>query len=174
MKYGGGYLYDGGGHIIDQLVQLAGSRAKTVFADLQKRLWTDSMDTETYANINIRFENGLVGELDISGIMWYRKERFVIMGEKGTFVALAHDSFGEADCFVYTETDGLTSKSEIKLVDTGNLLAGMADFYKKLSDHLLHSGPLSVEPKNVRESIKIIEAAYRSAETGQSVDVLDW
>ncbi len=110
---GGGYLYDAGGHLADQLVQMAGSRVATVYADLQKRIWTDGMDTETYANVQVRFENGLTAELDIGGIMWFRKPRFLIMGEQGTFTATAHENFGEADCFLH-DANGLTPVKSIE------------------------------------------------------------
>jgi len=171
---GGGYLYDAGAHMADQLVQLARSRVKTVFADLQTRVWTDVMDTETYANVTVRFENGLVGVLDISGIMWYRKPRFLIMGENGTFVAVAGDDFGKATCCLYTEVAGLPARVEIESAKTGDFKTNMENYYRRLADHLLRGGEVPVDPGQVRESIKILEAAYVSAETGQSVDVSPW
>ena len=147
---------------------------KTVFADLQRRVWTDIADTETYGNVSVRFENGLMGELDISGIMWYRKPRFVIMGEKGSFVALAHENFGQADSYIYTEKSGAPIKLEVPPAKTGNLLDGMLKFYQQMAKHLLQDCPVPVKANEVRESIKIIQGAYRSSETGQSVEVFSW
>lgn len=168
--FGGGYLYDAGGHMIDQLAQMAGCRAKTVFADLQKRVWTDTMDTETYALVTVRFENGLMGLVDVSGIAWYRKPRFVIMGEKGTFVAMADENFGQATGFIYASVADSKAKIELGKSKESKWML----FYQQLADHLLNNSELSVKPEEARESIKIIEAVFRSAETGQSVEILNW
>jgi scyllo-inositol 2-dehydrogenase (NADP+) len=174
MKFGGGYLYDGAAHLADQLVLMANSRVKTVLADLQKRVWTETMDTETYANVNVRFENGLVGELDISGIMWYRKPRFVIMGEKGSFVALAHENFGQADSFIYTEKVGWPVKIDVPAVKPRTFMEVAMEFYQQVARHLTDGESVPVDPREIRETIKIIQAAYSSAERGQSVEVLSW
>jgi len=171
MEYGGGYIYDSGGHMIDQITQLAGCPAKTVFANLQRRLWTDTMDTETYANIVVRFENGLVGVIDLSGIYWYRKPRFVAMGEKGSFVGMADPNFGQfASACIKTEIAGLESTVSVDPLPKEDPTL----YYRRLADHLLRGAELSVRPEDVRESIKIIQAAYESERTGQSVDVSNW
>jgi len=47
----------------------------------------------------------------------------------------------------------------------------MRGFYQKVASHLMGEGPVPVDPAGVRESIKIIEAAQRSSESGWSVDV---
>ncbi len=167
--YGGGFLYDAGAHLIDQLVQIAGCRAKTVFADLQRRIWTDTMDTETYAHVIIHFESGLVGMLDISGIAHYRKPRFLIMGEKGTFVAIADENFGNAECFIYKNVSDSSERIAVEPQKRDWL-----QFYHGLANHLLRGSELPVKPEEVRESIKIIESTFSSAETGQSVDILNW
>ena len=169
-RFGGGYLYDAGGHLADQLVQMTGSSVQSVSADLQKRIWTDVMDTETYANLQIRFENGVTAEMDISGIMHYRKPRFVIMGELATVVAVAHENFGEADCRIHSQ-NGTT---EIEAVQTISGVDRMERFYTQVADHILGDGPVPVDPAGVRESIKILQAANPSAESGASVDVSTW
>ena len=166
--YGGGYLYDAGAHMIDQLVVLAGCRATTVFASLQRRVWTDTMDTETYAHVIVRFENGLVGVVDISGLAWHRKPRFLLLGERGTFVGTADPDFGKlSSAQIKTEVVGLPStiKVEPLLREDGKL------YYRRLADHLLKGAELSVAPQQVRESVKIIEAALASSEMGRSIDL---
>lgn len=170
-RFGGGYVYDAGGHMADQLVQIVKAPVRTVFADMQYRVWSDTMDTETYANICVRFENGLVGVMEISGIMWHRKPRFIIMGEKGTFVAVAHENFGEADGIIYTETAGHPSTIELHSLEQKNRSNPILLFYQQLAAHLLRGSAVPVKPEEVRESIKIIEAAFLSAETGKSVEV---
>ena len=167
LRFGGGYLYDAGGHMADQLVQMAGSSVHSVSADLQERLWTDVMDTETYANVQIRFENGITAEMDVSGIMYYRKPRFVIMGEQATFVATAHENFGEADCRIHS-AEGV---EEMKSVEWPAGAGRMRGFYERVADHLEGRGPVPADPAGVRESIKILDAARQSADQGSSVNV---
>ena len=160
LRFGGGYLYDAGGHVADQLVQMTGSGVQSVSADLQKRLWTDTMDTETYANVQIRFANGITAEMDISGIMYYRKPRLVIMGEKAAFVAIAHENFGEADCRIHSSR-GVEDVPSVASPVGGERMRG---FYERVAAHLQGQGPNPVDPIGVRESIKILDAARRSAE----------
>lgn len=168
-SFGGGYLYDMGSHLIDQLVQLAGCRAKTVFADLQRSGWGDTMDTETYANLTVRFEKGLVGVIDVSGIARYRKPRFLIMGGKGAYLAIADEEFGKASGFIHTNVSDPSVKVEAELIK-----GDWRDYYQQLADHLLEGSELQVKPEEVRETVKIIEGAFQSSEKGQSIEVLDW
>ena len=163
---GGGYIYDAGAHVIDQVALLAGCRAKTIFADLQKRVWTDTMDTETSAHITIRFENDLVGVVDISGIAWHKKPRWLLLGEKGSFIK---EDWSEGPGYIRTQVADLPAKIKVESVKDNWI-----DFYHKLADHLLKGAALAVKPEEVRESIKIIEGAFVSDETGQSLEVLDW
>ena len=163
---GGGYIYDAGAHVIDQLVLLTGCRARTVFADLQRRVWTDTMDTETCAHITIRFENDLVGVVDISGIAWHKKPRWLLLGEKGSFIK---EDWSEGPGYIRTQVADLPAKIEVESAKDDWI-----DFYRRLADHLLKGSELAVKPEEVRESIKIIEGAFRSDQEGRSVEVLDW
>ena len=168
-RFGGGYLYDAGGHLADQLVQMTGSSVQSVSADLQKRIWTDVMDTETYANVQIRFQNGITAEMDISGIMHYRKPRFVVMGDKATFVAIAHENFGEADCRIHSVDGAEDVKPKKTLVGVDR----MTRFYERVAGALRGDGPVPVDPAGVRESIAILDAARQSSDGGRSVNLAD-
>lgn len=165
-EFGGGYIYDAGAHVIDQLVQLAGCRATRVYSDTQSRIWTDTMDTETYAHITLRFESGLSAAIDISGIARYAKPKWILFGEKGTFVK--QDWEGGLG-YIYTSVADLSAKIEVE-PKVGNWL----DFYNRLSEHLLKGTELWVKPEEAREAIKIMEGAFRSAENDTLVDISEW
>lgn len=166
MHLGGGFIYDGGSHIIDQVVQMAGCRAKTVFADIQRRVWTDTMDTDTASLITVRFESGLVAVFDISSIAWHKKHRWLMLGEKGSFMK---QDWEEDPGYIETRVADLPARIEVEAIKRDWLPT-----YQKLADHLLNGEDLWVKPEEVRETVKIIQGAFESDKTGQSVEILDW
>jgi len=161
-KHGGGVLYDWGAHLLDQALQLIDSQPKTVFADVQKRVW--DMDVETFAKVIIRFENGCIFEVDLGNVQWSSKPRWRIFGENGT---LRKETLEPGDkARVTTSVSGVAADLLIDSIqgDRGGL-------YGNISAHLNEGAQLLVEPDDVRKSISLIEAAFESAESGKSVSV---
>jgi predicted dehydrogenase len=65
---------------------------------------------------------------------------------------------------VKTEVAGLTA--EMTVPSAGG---DWRDFYRNLAAALRGDAPLAVLPEEVRENVRVMEAAFRSAETGQVV-----
>jgi len=161
-KHGGGQLYDWGAHLFDQAVQLLGSTPTTVFADIQRRVW--DVDVDTFAKVVVRFENGCIFEADLGNVQWTSKPRWLVFGEKGTLVKESFDP--EEKASLKTSLHGMSADVQLQSVP-----GDWSEVYRNISDHLNEGAELAVKPEDVRKSIAIIEAAFKSAESGQSVPI---
>ena len=153
---GGGFLPDWGGHLIDQVVLLAQSEPERVFAVLEYRVW--NVDVDTHARVLTTFKNGLATEIEVSNISWLSRPRWHVRGEEGALI------YQGGKALVKT-ADGETEIPNV----TGNL----REFYQNIAAAVNEGANLLVRPEEVRTSIAIIEAAFLSAQRGESVTVSD-
>ncbi len=161
-KHGGGQLYDWGAHLFDQAVQLVRRDPVTVFAEIQRRVW--DVDVDTFAKVIVRFENGCLFEVDLGNVQWTSKPRWQVFGEKGALVKETFDP--EEKARVRTSLNGTPGELRLESVP-----GDWSEVYTNVSRHLNEGADLIVKPENVRKSIAIIEAAFKSAECGQSVSI---
>lgn len=161
-KRGGGHIYDWGAHLIDQAVQLVNSEAETVFCDFQYRVW--KTDVESYMKCLIRFKNRLVYEIDIGNIPRLSKPRWYVLGELGVLVKqfIGPDEKAKVRAQI---------NESIRDMEIESVRAEWRDYYVNISQVLNSGAELIVKPEDVRKDIVIIEAAIKSAETGESVKV---
>lgn len=163
-KHGGGMLYDWGAHLVDQAVQMVPAKPVSVFATMQHRVW--DVDVETHASVHITFANGCVAHVDLGNISWIPRHRWLVRGEAG---ALFKQTLGDdSRARVHTAVDGLRTQMEIDPVP-----ASWGSFYQNIAAHLLEGAELIVKPEEVRVGIAVIEAAFKSAETGAVVQLAD-
>jgi len=155
-EMGGGFLYDWGCHLLDQIVQLARSEPEVVFATLEYRVW--DVDVDTHARVLTKFKNGLVTEVEVSNISWLSRPRWHVRGEKGALIYQ-----GGRACVK-------TAAGETHIPDVPGNPRG---FYENISAVLNKGAELAVKPEEVRTSIAIIEAAFLSAERGESIRLCD-
>ncbi|HID11294.1 MAG TPA: Gfo/Idh/MocA family oxidoreductase [Candidatus Latescibacteria bacterium] len=151
---GGGFLYDWGCHLLDQVVQLVNSRPKLVFADLQTRVWDVGVDT--HALVITKFEDGLLAGIEVSNVSWLGRPRWHIRGEEGALIyqggrAIVRTSRGE--------------------VEVQNVVGNPKGFYENISAVLNLGEELAVKPEEAKSVIAIIEAAFASAGTDSAVMV---
>ena len=119
-------------------------------------------DVENVAQVVIGFANGAVFNIFLSQLSRLHKPRWYVLGEKG---ALIKETIGSDDkARVKTEVAGLTA--EMTVPSAGG---DWRDFYKNLAAALRGEAPLAVLPEEVRENVRVMEAAFRSADTGQVV-----
>jgi len=151
-RAGGGLLYDWGAHLLDQIVLLTPSEPAHVFAATDRRR---TGEADTHARVIVRFEDGLLGEMEVSRASWIPRPRWRVCGGRGT---LLHQGAG----FRLKTDEG---EREIAYTAPGD----PNDYYRNIVAVLEEGAPLLVTPEQVRKSIAIIEAALRSDETGASV-----
>ena len=152
-KYGGGLLYDFGPHRIDQLLQLLDwPRVRDVYADLKSCVWSDEVDD--YCMVVIRFENGVSSHVETTTVARLGMGGVVIGGSEGTF------------------KDGIIKTGEgddQPEVPAREFEQDWDAYYRNIHAHLSAGEPLAVPLAQTRQMIAILDAAIRSAETGQVV-----
>ena len=152
---GGGQLNDSGSHLIDILLWTTGLTAESVFA------YSNNYDTEVDIDsaLSFRFTNGAQGTISIIGDspMWW--EEFSIWGSKGVLLyrngTILQRKYGEAEM---QEVDELPEDSTPD---------------QNFVDAILGRAQVQVPPECGLRVIELTEAAWRSAEAGQRVQVSD-
>jgi predicted dehydrogenase len=160
--HGGGQLTDWGAHLVDQALRMMPSRPVDVWCRFQHRVW--GTDVENFAHAIVSFQNGASFNLFLSQLSRLHKPRWYILGERGS---LLKETLGSDDKVrVKTKVGGLVS--EMAIPSAGG---DWREFYRNLASALRGEEPLAVQAEEVRENVRVMEAAFRSAETGQVVQV---
>jgi len=173
----GGQLFDWGAHLTDQAVQIAGCRAKTVYATAQFRKW--QIEIDSHIRVHTVFESGLEFFIELSRLAKQPKPRWRVFGEEGTLVKFGIDTqerylnmgrLEEAkdDPENYAKVSATINGIPVEMTvqtEKGDWFA----YYRNISDVLNKGAELIVKPEDVRESVAIVEAAMKSVETGEVV-----
>lgn len=142
---------------LHRLIDLFG---QVVSVSTQARFWQD--DPEFYSAClcaaQLRFTSGLIGEVIYGkGKTFFQAERkFEVQGEQGTLIF-----DGEQGKLVKQET---TTPIEV-----GSRRGLFAKDTKMVLDHLLEGTPLYITPAESLYTLKVADAARKSAETGQTI-----
>ena len=170
---GGGRIYDLGAHLLDQILLLFPETVTGVYCrthhDLPER------DIESEGFVLITFESGRTAVIDLSSLATVQKPRFYVRGTLGTFVKSGLDPqekalmAGDIDSAVEPESQygTLRTRDTERLVPT--LPGRWRSFYENMRDALtLGAAPLVTLPQ-ARRMMAVLDAAKRSAGTGQVV-----
>ncbi|MFH0838583.1 MAG: Gfo/Idh/MocA family oxidoreductase [Candidatus Omnitrophota bacterium] len=160
--YGGGVLYDMGSHLIDQLLSLIDQRVVGVWCNMQNVLWSDEVDD--YFKCLIRFEDGLVAQLETSQISKYNLPRWYIVGSRGAILCENWDG----PVKVMAESTEIRDREFVPAMESGD----WAEFYKNIYKALTEKAELIVKPQQVRRTAAVIDAAKKSHVSAREVKIL--
>jgi len=176
---GAGTLYNLGSHMIDQALQLFG-KPDYIFADVRAQR-TDSKVDDSF-DITMHYDDV---KCLVRGSYLVKEPgpRYILHGTHGSFLKHGLDpqeqalkegnapggkSWGEDDPGLYGLLHSeISGDDKIENVPTlpGNYMA----YYNNIHDHLRNGEPLAVTPSEALDVIRVIEAAYESAEKGITV-----
>ena len=152
-KYGGGLLYDFGPHRIDQLLQLLDwPPVRDVYCDLKSCVWSDEVDD--YCLVIIRFEGGVTSHVETTTIARLGIGGTLIVGRDGAYRD-GTIKVGEGD--------------DARETPAPEFERDWDAYYRNIHAHLTAGEPLAVPLEQTRQMIAIIDAALRSAASGQVV-----
>lgn len=170
---GGGKLYDLGAHLLDQILVLFPEPVLSVYCrthfDLPER------DVESEGFVVITFASGRTAVIDVSSLAAVQKPRFYVRGTLGTFTKHGLDPqekammAGAIDDAVEPEGQygTLRTRDAERVVPT---LAGRwRTFYENLRQALVSEAAPLVTLAEARRVMSVMDAAKRSAATGQVV-----
>ncbi len=180
VEEGGGLLYDLGAHLIDQALVLFGP-AERVYAEVEARRAGATVDDVVF--VNLTHQNGVRSRLYATAVARILGPRFHLRGLQGAFEKYGLDPQEEA--LRQGERPGKpgwgtearsawghlsTTLGALHLDGPVETLPGCYEqFYQALYDALTRGGPPPVDPADAVASLRVIEAARQSAQSGEVV-----
>jgi len=177
---GGGLLYDLGPHLIDQALVLFGPpRAVTADVSIQREF----ARTDDNFEVALHYD-GLKVTLKAGMLVRGASPRFVLRGAAGSFVKYGLDPQEEALKRGRTPADpGWGAEPEERWgtldAEAGGLhlkgrvetLAGRyQDYYQNIADAINGRAELAVKPEEAKDTVRIIELAFRSSAERRTVE----
>ena len=172
-EHGGGRFYDLGAHLVDQAQLLFPQPVESVFCRMHWDI--PGRDVESQCTVILSFEGGRTAVIDLSSLTAHAKPRFEARGERATFIK--HGLDAQEDALKAGDIDLAQEQPEwyarIKTGQEEQVLPTIPgrwrDYYENLA-RALQSGeePLVTLP-SARRTMHILDAALRSARSGQAV-----
>ena len=185
--YGGGMLYDWGVHQVDQILQLFPDRKVTrVFA----QLWSvNTLQVDDYFKLELVFNDQSSAHVACGVFALEKLPRWFVYGSSGT---LKIDDFSAKSGRISKINNQYTvevSEGVDPVVGSSRTMAPLRPeqiqhvplpapvdaanaFYENIVLACQDPTQLAVKPDSVRRTMQVIDAAFASARTRQSVDVL--
>lgn len=180
---GGGMLFDWGVHLIDQMLYMVDSKITTVFADVRNVI---NAEVDDYFKINLVFENGIIGEIELGTYYLTPNRGWTICGNSGTMVSDGFDSDGKIIKTTKLLTNvpgqiimsaegptrsfgppeaGVLVEFPLPAVETDHAL-----FFENCVKVFNDEAEYVVKPEQVRRVLAVMEAARVSSELKKSVN----
>lgn len=177
---GGGQLYDLGSHLIDQAIRLFGTPA-VVYAELPRQRTGSQVDDDTF--VALRYANDFYAHLWMSSVARVGGPRFMVRGLRGAFVKAGLDpqekalsagrrpgdpDWGSEPRELWGRID--TEISGMHVDGVIETLPGAYEvFYAQVRDAITAKAPMPVDPADALLTLRVIEAAQRSAREQQAI-----
>lgn len=170
---GGGWFYDLGAHLFDQLLLLIPQPVTSVY--YRRHFDMAGFDIPSHTLVVIGFENGATGVCDLTGMAAIHKPRFQVLGTQGAFIKYGLDpqevamKAGDIDAAVEAEADfGRLSDGETETI-IPTKPGRWRSYYEHIADILTHRADPIVTLSQARRVIALMDAATQSAETNETV-----
>ncbi len=182
-EHGGGMMYDWGIHLIDQALMIFGWDVKTVYCVCDH---ITNQEVDDGFRLELTFAGGERAMIELGTYNFIAMPRFYMRAEKGT--VLLTDWREEAQvvkCTHWHENDVLPVKTAAGLTKTMAPRDGLTtetyrvskpasdvhDFYRHFIAAIHGEREQDVTHEQMRTDLKIILAAFRSAETGMPIEL---
>lgn len=182
-KYGGGMIYDWGVHLIDQILfMMPEAKVETVYADIKNVLHEEVDD---YFKIILKMDNKITVHIELSTYILDYQPRWLAAGDKGTMVI---KNFGCEGKLLrtgkmleklppqITETEAGPTRQFAPLPPGGiieealpEVTTDWTDFYRNIEETLEGKAEPAIRIPEVRRVLAVMEAAWKSSETGEAV-----
>lgn len=170
---GGGWFYDLGAHLFDQLLLLIPQPITSVY--YRRHFDMPGFDIPSHTLVVVGFENGATGVCDLTGMAAIHKPRFQVLGTTGAFIKYGLDpqevamKAGNIDAAVEAEADyGRLSNGETETI-IPTKAGRWRNYYEHIADVLNNGAEPLVTLGEARRVIALMDAATQSAELGQVV-----
>ena len=174
---GGGKFVDLGAHMIDQALQLIPAPVEKIYARFHTGIWDN--DVEDHAHCIICFANGVDVHIDTSSLARSSKPRWYLVGSTSTLTKEGLDPqekamiAGNIDAAhedpanrarLFAEIAGQPAETVVETIP-----GRWRSYYENIGAVLQGREELAVTPESIRNVMRVIGAAQRSAERNQAI-----
>ena len=182
---GGGMVYDWGVHLLDQMMWMVKSPVKSVYADLFN---VRSPEVDDNFKAILKFEDGTEGFVEVDTNCFIPLPRWHMSGEHGTAVIKSFDCDGEIvkanlikmeyePSIIYTgsgptKTMSPRPKETIETIPLPtDVDSDIHNLFRNFLDVIDGKAERIIKLDEVRRVLEVIEAIFRSAETGKTIEL---
>lgn len=181
-KHGGGMVLDWGVHIIDQILLMVKEKIKSVYCTLDQ---ITNGEVDDGFRLILTFESGKRALLEVGTSNFIELPRWYMLGENGSAVINNWQLDGKIvriidwnknDAVPVKTAAGLTKTMAPRTEDTiatealPKVQADIKDFYRNVMDNIEGKAEILVKHEQLMRVMKLMEAAFKSAETNSVVD----
>ena len=174
---GGGRWIDLGSHLVDQVLQLVGAPVERVYA--QFRSGVHDNDVEDHACCLLTFANGVLAQVTTSSVARVPKRRWFVAGSSGTLIQRGFDTqeeamkAGDIDAARPSARDGASlfrdCGGETRQTAVEPVPGRWRSYYENVAAAILGREEPAVTCESVCEVVGVLEAAAKSAASGEAV-----
>lgn len=181
---GGGMLLDWGVHMIDQLLTMRTEKVVSVYTHMFS---IKCPEVDDYFKLHMRYADGLSAQIEVGTYNFINLPRWYVCGDAGTMqiddwsckgrILKAKDRVVDwEEEIIYTKagptkTMAPRAKETIEEIPLPLQESDYSLYYSDLIDHLEGKKPLAVRPEEAMRTTLVMEAAFKSHETGQAVQM---
>lgn len=184
-EFGGGMLYDWGVHLIDQILQLIKDPIKEVYCTFDH---ITNLEVDDGFKLNIYFDNKRTAYLEVGTYNFISMPRFYVRCKKGTAIItdwwkpckiVRCNYWHENDVLPIKVASGVTKTMAPRdsiTVDEYEIkeeAPDVHDFYRNVCRAIDGKESLIVTHEQMMKVLKVIEAAFKSAASGQVIKLKD-
>ena len=169
----GGVFTNQSVHYIDMMQWLIGAPAQTVYSKMDTCV--HPVDVETHGSAIIKFENGVIGSLDLTNLNYPEDTEgsITILGEKGT-VKIGGKSMNQVLEWSFQESiPGDENVFDSSFIPPTVYGFGHQEFYDRVARFLLNGDGESgiIDGLEGRKSVELLEALYKSSEQSREINL---
>ena len=181
---GGGMLFDWGVHLIDQIMYFCKEKVTDVYCKMFSVYYPEVDDN---FRLTLTFEGGLVAHIEVSTNNFIKHPRFYVLGTEGTMVVdewvgtgkviqplsrddkwgveIAQNKVGPSKTMAPRDP---STVREITLSEPEGIEDNLDPTYRQLVD-AIEGAPLKILPEQALRVVRVMEAAFKSAESGDAI-----
>jgi scyllo-inositol 2-dehydrogenase (NADP+) len=174
----GSLVHDWGAHLIDHALQLVPAPIARVYCRIARP--RPLPEIGNYARLDLTFADGTLYAIETGNLARVPKPRWYVVGDQGALVK--HGLDPQERAFVQTGNPDDAAELPEEKARVTTIAAGLpvemiidsergswTGYYANVSAHLNEGAPLAVTAAQAREVIRVLDAAVRSAASGEVV-----